>query len=426
VDKNRTKRLTPARVTDAKQLAVDVCLAIVGCVAAVVGGCYAIAWFYGVGILAMLALAWRRRWGTRLLAKWRQRDTKPATPQADSGASTSASGARRSRAGNDDSLVDRMLAGARYALLLRSQVVDNLTEEQLRQTVRELQSRMALVPKGHVILGQTDHGSMDGPVHDDLAPARGRVVEVEPVLIDRYAVSNEQFQRFVDGGGYEEMAIWDQAILPAMLDFVDSSGHPGPRTWEDGHYLPGQEDHPVVGVCWYEASAYAHWVGKRLPSDAEWCKAACWPVSVAADSWVQRKFPWGNAMESQRANIWGFGDDRPAPVDAYQEGMSVGGIYQLIGNVWEWTSGPFGRVDDASLLLSVPMRSIRGGAFDTYFENEATCQYQSGDNTLGRKHNIGIRLALGACDLAPQAADLLLAGVLPQEADEPAEEEVTV
>jgi iron(II)-dependent oxidoreductase len=182
----------------------------------------------------------------------------------------------------------------------------------------------------------------------------------------------------------------------------------------------------VVGVCWYEASAYARWVGKRLPSDAEWCKAACWPVSVAPDSWVQRKFPWGNAMESHRANIWGFGNDRPEPVDAYQEGMSVGGIYQLIGNVWEWTSGPFGRVDDPTLLLPVPMKSIRGGAFDTYFENEATCQYQSGENPLGRKHNIGIRLALGACDLAPQAANLLLAGVLPQEADESAEEEVTV
>jgi iron(II)-dependent oxidoreductase len=374
----------------------------------------------------MLLLAWRRRWGTRLLARWRQRDTKPATLQADSGPSTPASSPKRPAASDDESLVDRMLADARYALLLRPQVVDNLAQEQLRQTVRELQNRMALVPKGHVVLGQTDHGSMDGPVHDDLAPARGRVVKVEPVLLDRYAVTNEQFQRFVEGGGYEEMAIWDQAILPAMLDFVDSSGHPGPRYWEDGHYLPGQEVHPVVGVCWYEASAYARWVGKRLPSDAEWCKAACWPVSVASDSWVQRKFPWGNAMEAHRANIWGFGSDMTEPVDDYQEGTSVGEIYQLIGNVWEWTSGPFGRADDPSLLLPVPMKSIRGGAFDTYFENEATCQYQSGENPLGRKHNIGIRLAIGACDLAPQAADLLLAGVLPQEAHESAEEEVTV
>ena len=75
-----------------------------------------------------------------------------------------------------------------------------------------------------------------------------------------------------------------------------------------------------------------------------------------------------------------------------------------------------------ALALPVPMKSIRGGAFDTYFESQATCQFQSGENPLSRKHNIGFRLALGACDLAPQATALLLHGTAAPKELELAEE----
>ena len=83
------------------------------------------------------------------------------------------------------------------------------------------------------------------------------------------------------------------------------------------------------------------------------------------------------------------------------DGVSVGGIYHLIGNVWEWTSSNFG-VWDASrckLDTSTPMKSIRGGAFDTYFDTQATCQFQSGEHPIHRKHNIGFRCALAMCDV---------------------------
>jgi iron(II)-dependent oxidoreductase len=207
------------------------------------------------------------------------------------------------------------------------------------------------------------------------------------------------------------MAIWDEAILPALLDFVDATGHPGPRAWKHGCFEPGKEHHPVVGVSWYEAAAYARWTGKRLPTDAEWAKAASWPVALGPGIWLQRKFPWGNSFDEHRANIWGSGHGGTIPVDHCADGVSVGGAYQLIGNDWEWTSGAYGHAADASVTLPVPMKSIRGGAFDTYFENQATCHFQSGESPINRKHNVGFRLALGACDLAQAAAALLLEGV---------------
>ncbi|MFV2067669.1 MAG: formylglycine-generating enzyme family protein [Pirellulales bacterium] len=319
--------------------------------------------------------------------------------------------ARRANGKGSDGLIDVMLSEGRYALLLRPQVIDNLSDQHLNQTVVELQEAMAIVPRGQVVLGKIDDALNDGRLDsDEIERHHGRVVDVEPVFIDRYPVTNLEYQQFVDNGGYDEMAIWDEEVLPAMLDFVDRSGHPGPRRWNDGRFKRGKENHPVVGICWYEAIAYARWVGKRLPTDAEWCKAGCWPVTISPGNWLQRMYPWGNAFERARANVWGSGLDRIVAGDQFPEGMSVGGVYQLIGNVWEWMSGPFGSAEDNSLALPMPMKSIRGGAFDSYFEKQMTCQFQSGESPISRKHNIGFRLALGACDLAPQAAELLLSG----------------
>ncbi len=307
-------------------------------------------------------------------------------------------------------LVETMLAQGRYALLLRPQIVENLSENQMRITLAALQEKMALVPAGVVVMSRLDIDP-DPDVWNERREAKeSRKIHVEPVFLDRVAVSNFQFQEFVLGGGYEELEIWDEAVLPAMLDFVDQTGHPGPRGWLKGQPPTGLESHPVVGISWYEATAYARWCGKRLPTDAEWAKAACWPVSLGDSNWVQRRYPWGDSFETRRANVWASARQGTVPVDHYDNGLSVGGIYQMIGNVWEWMAGPYGSSADTTLSLPAPMKAIRGGAFDTYFENQATCQFQSGENPLRRKHNIGLRLALGACDLAPQAAALILEG----------------
>jgi iron(II)-dependent oxidoreductase len=237
-----------------------------------------------------------------------------------------------------------------------------------------------------------------------IAARKARLVEMQAAYLDRYAVTNEQFQEFVRAGGYLDIEIWDEEVWPAVADFADVTGCPGPRYWRHGRFLPGHEDHPVVGVCWYEAAAYARWVGKRLPTDAEWVKAACAPVALKTGTWLQRKYPWGDAFSNERANLFAAKSEGTVPVDQYPKGSTSGGHCQLIGNVWEWTASNFGCSDDPTLTVATPMKSIRGGAFDTYFESQATCHFQSGESPLGRKHNIGFRLALSARELAPTAA----------------------
>ncbi|MBN2293750.1 MAG: SUMF1/EgtB/PvdO family nonheme iron enzyme [Pirellulales bacterium] len=316
---------------------------------------------------------------------------------------------REKAEGMDDyeALVEQMVDQSRYALLLRPQIASSLTREQFDKVVHSLDTAMALVPDGDVQLTQSDDISSDVPMMYD-APAKvpSRTVQVQRFFLDRYPVTNRQYYEFVAAGGYEQITLWEESVLPAMLDFVDRTGHAGPRYWKNGCYLKGQENQPVVGICWYEALAYAGWVGKRLPTDAEWVKAGCWPVTISTTGRFQRRYPWGEMIDRKRANLWGSGPERIVDVDQYEEGVSVGGVYQLIGNVWEWTSDDFRpeAILPENATMNVSLKSIHGGAFDTYFDNQATCQFQSGESALARRHNIGLRLVIGVCDLALASA----------------------
>jgi iron(II)-dependent oxidoreductase len=272
------------------------------------------------------------------------------------------------------SLVDQLLIQGRSALLLRPEIVANLTEDQQRRAYEALYDDMSLVPDGEVyIIGGLVFPN-DDPDDEEETTTQGTVVRVERFFIDRYQVTNEQFKQFVDAGGYEQMAIWDPEIWPGVM----------------------------VGVSWYEASAYARWVGKRLLTDPEWEKAASWPTQLSANKRPGRKYPWGEIMDRGRCNLWGTGPNSTASVYDFEDGVSVGGAYQLIGNVWEWTTANFGAwcCPSQDVILPSPMKSVRGGAFDTYFDNQATCQFRSGEDPVSRKHNVGFRCALSLCDLA--------------------------
>ena len=131
-------------------------------------------------------------------------------------------------------------------------------------------------------------------------------------------------------------------------------------------------------------------------------RAAAAPVAIANGRIQQRKYPWGEAIDETRANLWQSGIANTAPVNAYGGGDTVQGVRQMVGNVWEWTAGCFGRCSECPQWceLEDELMALRGGAFDTYFDSQASCLFQSGDQALARKHNIGFRCVVSTCDVA--------------------------
>jgi formylglycine-generating enzyme required for sulfatase activity len=338
---------------------------------------------------AMLALPWTRKEQSAApqAAEFKPLAAEPVRPPRP----------KKPKHSPQESLVDQMVAQGRVALLLRPQIAANLSDADLQKAQEALDHAMAMVPEGQVALRPRCYDLLDR----ETAERAERLIQVEGLFLDRYTVTNSQYLDFVTAGGYEQMSLWDEALWPAVLTFVDRTGQPGPRFWENGEFADGKEDHPVVGISWYEACAYSRWAGKRLPTDAEWVKAASWPVFAEGARPIQRKFPWGEAMDRRLTNIWGSGLNTTVPVHAHDRGASANGVLQLVGNVWEWTSSSFGSWEPPTRKIEtqLPLKSIRGGAFDSYFETQVHTQFQSGENPLARKHNIGFRCAIGYCDV---------------------------
>jgi iron(II)-dependent oxidoreductase len=248
-----------------------------------------------------------------------------------------------------------------------------------------LDEQFAIVPEGFASLPLRIDDSPGCPEAD---------YEVDSFLLSRYAVTNEQYQKFVDVGAYEELDLWPQEIWPHIIDFKDLTGTPGPRFWRNGRHNRRLGDHPVVGVCCYEAIAYACWAGYRLPSESEWQMAASWRIRSSAN--VLRRYPWGDAFDVRRCNIWASGLGQTVPVNGYEAGIAPNGIHQLVGNVWEWTASDFdmGGENGEPVVGDMLLKSIRGGAFDTYFPSQATSCFRTGLASLARAHNVGFRCAM--------------------------------
>jgi formylglycine-generating enzyme required for sulfatase activity len=112
--------------------------------------------------------------------------------------------------------------------------------------------------------------------------------------------------------------------------FIAATGRTAPQRWEDGRYLEGLDNHPVVFVTWNDASAYAEWAGKALPTSQQWEKAARGTRGAV--------YPWGDQPTPAKGNVRENGVGSTTPVDCYQTGISPYGVYDMCGNVWEWCS----------------------------------------------------------------------------------------
>src|SRR5262249_5581019 len=130
-------------------------------------------------------------------------------------------------------------------------------------------------PKGMVLVQQAPFPLVSGLLN--------RVIPLGPFYIDKFEVTNQQFKQFVDQGGYQKKEFWEHRFFmegkplsweKAMAQSRDATGHPGPAAWEWGSYPPGKGNYPVAGVSWYEAAAYAKFVGKNLPTIYHWLTAS--------------------------------------------------------------------------------------------------------------------------------------------------------
>jgi formylglycine-generating enzyme required for sulfatase activity len=162
---------------------------------------------------------------------------------------------------------------------------------------------MIEISAGPFTMGQDDGDREDRPAHE---------VDLPAYEIDQFEVTNADFAAFVEATGYQ-------------TDMEKA----GKKYWRDS-FGEGKESHPVVRVTWNDATAFCEWAGKRLPTEAEWEKAA--------RSTDARRFPWGNEWDPSRANVKDTGLRSTAVVGSFGSGASPFGVEDMVGNVWEWTS----------------------------------------------------------------------------------------
>jgi formylglycine-generating enzyme required for sulfatase activity len=194
---------------------------------------------------------------------------------------------------------------------------------------------MIEIPAGVFVMGSDAGDPEDAPAHQ---------VDLPAYEIDKFEVTNADFDAFVQATGH-----------------VTDAEQAGKKSWRDS-FGEGQENHPVVRVTWNDAVAYCAWLGKRLPSEAEWEKAA--------RATEELRYPWGNEWDPAKANTKAAGLRGTTAVGSFGAGASPYGVEDLAGNVWEWTADwyqayPGNTVADA--YYGETCRVTRGGG---WFDDE--------------------------------------------------------
>jgi iron(II)-dependent oxidoreductase len=266
---------------------------------------------------------------------------------------------------------------------------------------RPLPARAALVPAGPFAMGtSTEPWALDNerPAH---------VVDLPAFRIATAPVTNAEFAAFVDAGGYRDPRWWTdagwrhraEAALAAPAFWArDTDGAWWRRRF--GVVEPVPLDQPVVHVCAHEADAYARWAGARLPTEAEWEKAARHDPTTGAT----RRYPWGDADPTAAHANLGQRHLSPAPVGAYPAGASPLGVEQLIGDVWEWTASgwhpypgfaAFPYREYSEVFFGGDYRVLRGGSFGAD-PAVVRATFRNWDHPVRRQIFAGFRLAWDA------------------------------
>jgi formylglycine-generating enzyme required for sulfatase activity len=255
------------------------------------------------------------------------------------------------------------------------------------------------IPQGLFVMGSKKG---DGPDEDPLAyedEEPRHEVTLDAYKIGKYPVTVAQYRLFVDAGGYDpekSAAYWKSG----GLEWLKEGGQKAPIYWDDPQWTI--DNHPVIGVCWYEAAAYCAWLNAtkppdrgffRLPDEAMWEKAARWTDG--------RRWPWGNTFEKERLNSREGGIGRTSAVGIFPTGKSPYEVYDCAGNVLEWCSGPgyseanyplTARAYEEDIELSVGTRALRGGSWDD-LDLYSRAAFRYSFNPLVRGSLVGFRVA---------------------------------
>lgn len=254
------------------------------------------------------------------------------------------------------------------------------------------------VPAGAYVIGTDDRAV----AYDNERPRH--VVDLDAFRIGVAPVSNGEYMRFVEAGGYRRRELWSDEGWA----FIREHSIEAPKHWrrdEDGRWSTRSMNHieqvnprrPVVHVCWHEADAYCRWAGARLPTEAEWEVAASWDPSKGA----QRRYPWGEAPPTDRhANLDQLGF-MAAEIGAYPSGVSALGCHQMIGDVWEWTASDFVGYpgfeafpydEYSKVFLGSEYKVLRGGSWATR-PGAVRSSFRNWDFPIRRQIFSGFRVA---------------------------------
>jgi ergothioneine biosynthesis protein EgtB len=202
-------------------------------------------------------------------------------------------------------------------------------------------------------------------------------VFLQDYALDRALVSNGDFLEFIRDRGYQDFRWWfsegwevvnrDEWLAPHYWELHDDVWMI--RDFTGLHPASSKANEPVSHVSYYEASAFAKWAGKRLPTEAEWEKAA----TFNPDKGARQDFPWGDdAVDAQKANLFENGIWAPVPIGSFPNGQNSYGCQQMIGDVWEWTTSDYvpypgfkSEFDEYNDKWFVNQKVLRGGSFAT-------------------------------------------------------------